>query len=95
MKNKIQTFDLKDAKRKLQNSNGRLFWVIFVKKDGTTRRMLARLGVKKYLRGGSLAYDPDKYGLLVVFDMQKCAYRMINLNTIKYAQVNREQILFL
>ena len=40
------------------------------------------LGVKKYLKGGKLKYNPRERGYLVVLDTQKKAYRMINLNTI-------------
>jgi len=46
----------------------RMFSVTFIKKDGSLRRMVARLGVRK--------------GLMVVFDMHKKEFRMINLNTI-------------
>ena len=59
-----------------------MFSVVFLKKDGTLRKMLCRFGVKKHLKGGSLKFDPIKRGLLVVFDMQKESYRMINLKTI-------------
>ena len=59
-------------------SDGKIFTVEFVKKDGTVRKMNARLGVKKHLKGGSLAFDPSERNLLPVFDMQKEGYRMIN-----------------
>ena len=64
-----------------KNKNN-IFSVVFLKKDGSIRKMLCRFGVKKHLKGGKLAFDPIKRGLLVVFDMQKEAYRMINLKTI-------------
>ena len=44
--------------------------------------MLCRFGVKKHLKGGKLKFNPLERNLLVVFDMQKEAYRMINLETI-------------
>jgi hypothetical protein len=69
------------------SGKGEIFTVTFVKKDGTTRVMNARLGVKRYLRGGSLPYDPIAKGLLPVYDLQKNDYRMINLNTIISAKV--------
>jgi hypothetical protein len=59
-----------------------IFSVVFLKKDGSIRKMICRFGVKKHLKGGSLKFDPIKRGLLVVFDMQKESYRMINLKTI-------------
>lgn len=63
-------------------TNGRFFSVSFVKKDGTTRRMTARLGVKKDIKGVGLKFNPTERNLIVVFDIHKKAYRMINLSTI-------------
>ena len=61
-------------------SNGRFVSVVFVKKDGTQRAMLCRLGVTKYIKGGFSTLDSDKY--LTVFDVQKEEYRAINRDTI-------------
>jgi hypothetical protein len=69
------------------SGKGEFFTVTFIKKDGTTRVMNARLGVKKYLKGGELPYDPIEKGLLPVFDAKKNEYRMINLGTIISAKV--------
>lgn len=65
----------------IQDTKGKFFTVNFVKKDGNKRHMVARLGVKKYLKGGE---NPAKNrdNLIVVFDVQKRAYRMINLDTL-------------
>lgn len=68
--------------------NGNIFSVQFVKKDGTLREMVCRLGVKKHLKGGTLNYDAKSRGLLPVFDMQKQAYRMINTKTLISAKIN-------
>jgi hypothetical protein len=62
--------------------NGNIFSVVFVKKDGTRREMVCRLGVKKHLKGGELKFDAKSRGLLPVFDMQKQAYRMVNTKTL-------------
>lgn len=62
--------------------NGSIFSVDFTKKNGEFRTMRARLGVKKHLQGGELPFDPVDKGLLPVFDMEKQAYRMINLKTV-------------
>ena len=61
-------------------SNGRFVSVTFIKKDGTERSMLCRLGVTKYLKGGTSKLDADKY--LTVFDVKKEEYRAINKETI-------------
>ena len=66
----------------IRENKSNIFSVVFLKKDGTIRRMICRLGVKKYVNGKGLKYDPIERGLLGVFDMQKEAYRMINLKTI-------------
>ena len=53
--------------------------------------MNCRLGVKKYLKGGKLRFSPSKKGLVVVFDVDKKEYRMININTTQSLKVNGEQ----
>ena len=75
-----------------QNLNGKIFSVTFTKKDGTIREMTARLGVKKHLKGGELGFCPVEKGLLPVFDMQKQAYRMINLKTI--SQIKADGVIY-
>lgn len=67
---------------------GRIFSAVFIKKDGTERKMVCRCGVKKYLTGEGMKYNPADYGLLTVFDMQKREYRMINLKTLIRLKVN-------
>jgi hypothetical protein len=60
----------------------KIFSVEFIKLNGEHRKMVCRLGVKKHLRGGSLAYDAKSLNLLPVFDMEKGDYRMINFDSI-------------
>lgn len=69
-------------KEQILATNGRFFSVSFIKKDGTTRKMTARLGVKKDIKGVGLKFNPTEKNLIVVFDVHKKAYRMINLLTI-------------
>jgi len=69
-------------KEQILATNGRFFSVSFIKKDGTTRKMTARLGVKKNIKGVGLKFNPSEKNLIVVFDVHKKAYRMINLLTI-------------
>ena len=64
----------------LKATHGKFFTVVFVKKDGTTRIMNARLGVSKHLKGGQSTLDPAQY--LTVYDMQSEGYRAVNLATI-------------
>jgi hypothetical protein len=74
----------------IKNTKGKFFTVQFTKKDGTERVMNARLGVKAYLKGGSLPYDPIEKGLLPVYDVKTKGYRMININSISKLKVGEE-----
>lgn len=51
-------------------------------KAGDLRTLNGRLGVKKHLKGGVLAYNPADYKLLTIFDLQKQDYRSIPLDTV-------------
>ena len=72
--------DSKELASIVAASNGRFVSVTFIKKDGTERAMLCRLGVTKHLKGGESKLNADQY--LTVFDVQKEAYRAINKETI-------------
>jgi hypothetical protein len=80
--------------QKIKDTKGAFFTVTFVKKDGTTRVMNARLGVKLYLKGGTLAYDAESKGLVPVWDpiAQKetgNGYRMVSLATITNLKIGK------
>lgn len=68
----------------IKQSSGKFITVCFVKKDGSTRIMNCRIGVKKYLRGGESKLNPNKF--ITVFDLQKMQYRCINIDTINYVK---------
>lgn len=72
----------------LEEFDNQIFSVKFTKKDGSIRDMNARLGVKKYVTGVGMAYNPADYDLITAFDMQKHAYRMINIKTLISAKIN-------
>lgn len=73
-------------------AGGTIFTAINVKQNGETRKYICRLGVRKYLHGGELPYNPAERHLLPIFDMQKREYRMLNLLTLKYLRI-RGQVL--
>jgi hypothetical protein len=79
------------AKELIEQSNNKIFTAEFIKKDGSHRLMNARLGVKKGLKENPKAqpYEPSKYNLIGVYDMQINKYRMINLNTLKKLSINK------
>lgn len=69
---------------KLYGTKGKIFTLEFTKKDGSVRRMNCRVGVHKHLRGGEKSWkEQDFPNLVTVFDMQKKAYRNINLDTAR------------
>ena len=78
------------AKDLINASKGKFFSVAFTKKNGELREMNCRKGVKKHLKGGELAFNPDSKGLVVVWDAQKKAFRMINTGGITELKINNE-----
>ncbi len=64
---------------------GRFFTVEFIKRNGDTRRMTARLDVRKYLRGGEGIRKP---GLVTVWDCGKQSYRSFYLNSVYSLRAN-------
>jgi len=67
----------------IYNTKGRIFCALFTKRTtGELRQMVCRLGVKSYLKGGELNYDPHKKRLIIVFDMNINEYRAINLDAL-------------
>jgi hypothetical protein len=77
----------------IQKAENTIFSVVFTKKDGSIRKMVARLNVKKGVNGKGMAYNPIEKGLLPVFDMEKRGFRMINLNTVTELKIKGEEVL--
>lgn len=70
--------------RVLRNSNGKVFRVKYIKRTtGEMRDLVGRFGVTKGVTGKGMSYDPADKGLMTVYDFQKQAFRMINLETIQ------------
>src|SRR6202023_864811 len=74
-------FSIEQAKVFIKKfTRGRIFAVDFVKRlTGTTRYMVCRYGVRSRAKGIGLRFNPDAKNLIVVFDMIKDQYRMINV----------------
>jgi len=70
----------------LKATQGKIFSCVFVKKDGSLRKMVARLGVAKNLKGGKNGAGANNT-LVTVYDMAANGYRMINLATLKTIKV--------
>lgn len=71
----------------LRSLKGHIFSVEFTKKDNTKRVMNARLSVSKSVKGTG---KPNGFSTpcIKVYDMQKQAYRQINLSTVKKLRAN-------
>lgn len=80
-----------DLNKVIQSTNGKMFTVCFIKKDGTERIMNCRLGVKKHLKGGA-STTSHKKNLVTVYDVKAEGYRNINLDTIKWIKANNQLI---
>ena len=86
----MKTITKDKAAEMLQETNGKFFTAIFIKKDGSSRTINARLKVKKHLTGGSLKYEPSNYSLLPCYDLKAEGYRMVNLKTLKQIKINQK-----
>ena len=81
-----------EAKKIIKGSGGQFISVTFIKKDGEVRNLNGRIGVHKSkyapLKNVGLRYNPKDYGLVGIFDAQKKAYRMINIDTISQLKIS-------
>lgn len=64
----------------IEQSNGKMVTVSFIKQDGSLRVLNGRLGVTKYLKGGKSSVDANEY--ISIYDVQNKGYRSVNRNTI-------------
>jgi len=85
MKRKIARENLKEV---LKKTGGHFFTVEFYKKDGTLRKMNARLGVKRYLKGGENKVEAPDRPYMTVYDVQNKGYRTVNLHTVTKVRAN-------
>lgn len=76
---------MKKLEEVIEQSNGKILTVTFIKKDGTERVLNGRLGVTSHLKGGVSTVDHQRY--INIFDMQAGGYRNINRDTIKSVRV--------
>jgi hypothetical protein len=93
----ISTKDRLGAYLEMEASGGKIFTVIFVKKDGSRREMNCRMGVTKGVKGTGIKVSNarKRKGFIPVYDVKKNAWRSINLYTLKELKINRRTILVL
>ena len=80
---------IKEIRAKAEDT---FFSVHFIKKNGDLRKMVARLGVQKGVKGVGLAFDPTAKRLLCVYDVQKQGFRMIRIDTIQHLQIKGDKL---
>ncbi len=85
---------MKEVKDLIRATGGKIFTVEFVKKNGDLRKLNGRIGVKRDVTGRGMSYDPEEKGLLVVRDVKKRAYRMVNLATVFRVRCWGEEFVF-
>lgn len=66
----------------LRSTGGKLVGIDFVKADGSDRFMIARLGVRKHLKGRVNTVEGTDRPYLTMFDMDVAGYRSVNLATV-------------
>ena len=88
-----KTITKDEAKRMVEEYKGsKFFTVTFVKRTtGETRVMNCRKGVKKYLTGGEMKYDPKKKNLVSVYDVKKRGHRSISLENIQRVKMEGDE----
>ena len=87
----MEKISLEEAVIKIEESEGKIFSVVFRKRTtGEWRKLIGRLGVRKDVNGTGLKYDPETKHLMTVYDMQNQGWRMINKNSITELQTKGE-----
>ena len=75
--------DINEFVEDLKKVGNTIFSCHFIKRtNGEYRKMVARFGVSKGVKGVGMAYNPAKKRLLTVWDMQKNGFRMIPYDNI-------------
>lgn len=77
---------MKKLSEVIENSNGRMLTVVFIKADGTERVLNGRVGVSKYVKGTGRTVS-DKY--LTIYDVKNKGYRSVNKSTIIEVRSNK------
>jgi hypothetical protein len=70
----------------IDQSNGKMLTVSFIKKDGSVRVLNGRLGVTKYIKGGNPKKNSNDY--ITVYDVQNKGYRSVSRDTIVAVRCN-------
>ena len=78
----------------INQSGNNICSVIFLKMDGTVRKMNFRRKVSKGVNGRGLKYNPSSVGNMIVFDMGANGFRTIKLDNVMELKVNGKSYYF-
>ena len=81
--NKVET-----VKQIIDEGGSNIASAVFVKMDGTVRKMNFRRHVTKGVNGRGLKYNPSKVGNMIVYDMGADGFRTIKLDNVQSLKVN-------
>ena len=89
----VEVISTERAVELIKNSGGKTFDVSFRKRTGERelRRMNARLGVKKGVKGVGRKFDPEEKGLISVFEMPKDQFRFISIESIRSLRIGKKK----
>ena len=73
---------------RLRETKGRFFGVTFRKKDASVRKMNARFGVTKGLKGGKNTVEKGENAYITAWDRQQEGFRTINMDTVTELNIN-------
>jgi len=76
------------VKQIIDASGSHISSVVFVKMDGTVRKMNFRRNVTKGVNGKGLKYNPSSVGNMVVYDMGVDGFRTLKLDNVQSLKVN-------
>ena len=88
---KVRSIGRLEAYLQMRETKGRFFSVSTIKKDGSERKFLARLGVKKGVKGEGMKYRPLAKRLMTVYDMSVKDFRTVNLETMYQMTISGQQ----
>lgn len=72
---------------RIAKSRNQFISLSFIKKDGSTRKLLGMFGVKKHLRTEGTKPTVDTNKFFVIYDIRNKGYRAVNKETIFEAKI--------
>lgn len=88
-KKAVPSIQRSELEKVIRETKGKIFRISFIKRSTNERRdMLARTEVEKDIKGVGLPYDRKTNGLVVLYDLEKEAYRAVPLDGIFEIKIN-------